>query len=144
MNQGVTKLRYDFKQEDSAGNVSVTSVHCLQARNKHSLPAISTGTFYQNFNGPREEEMAKVLQLIQNLKNLGIDAFSCNGAHHAIVFYAQIKEEGPQLLTAQAFAHLLKEKPAILEALKAAALPGKNLDDWQAAYLSVFGESEKK
>ncbi len=74
--------------------------------------------------------------MIKNLKELGVDAFSSNGSHHAVILY-QYRD---QMLTPELFAQLLRSDARIFEAISTAASQHKNMDSWRQAFIDVFGK----
>jgi len=82
--QSMTKWRYDT--DDGV------DVHVLENSGRtHTLAMISSTYFYQQFFGAQDkDDIRRVNQLIKNLREIGIVAYSCHGEQHAIIFYGKL------------------------------------------------------
>lgn len=127
------KMRMDFKK---SGDYDVRSIHYLvNDSNKEMIPAISTGNFYVDFNNPTNEESELVKQMLINLKGLGVKAYSCNGAHHLVIFYAYVEDKTLKPMNPKILASFLQNE-AIFNVIQNAAI--KDIKPWRKYYIQQF------
>lgn len=130
-----TKMRIDAK----VGPYEADSVHyfTIQGQRRYFLAGISTGSFYKDFYNPTQQEEGLVRNMLAELKQYGVGAFLCNGAHHAVIFYTYTQNQpNPILMLPREFALLLQNDSRIFQAIQKAA--NKNLQTWGKTFIATF------
>lgn len=128
----ITKFRRDGD--------GVPNTHHLEVPGKVRVAAISTTEFIPEL---WEEDWpsgntykTKVSRLLQRLLKAGVYTISVYGQHHVLVFYADVDQSPPTLITPCKLSTLLQSSraPRILKALYSEALSKPRIDAWAKEY----------